>query len=142
MFLAGLRVHRGAHVLPPLLPFVALLAAACAGPQSGMAPPPPTVFSASATTAMFTAGYGNIQEYFIDPVYLSEVARRGLSGLKALDSDLTVEREPGGAVRLVHGSRLLGRYAAPRDDDAIAWGQLTANAIVAGRDGSDRKSVV
>ena len=136
MFLAGLRAHGGAHVLFPLLPFVALLAAACAGPQSGMAPPPPTMFSASATTAMFAAGYGNIQEYFIDRVYLSEIARRGLSGLKALDPDLSVEREPSGAVRLVHGTRILGRYTAPRDDDAVAWGQLTANAIVAGRDGS------
>lgn len=133
---AGLRAPSGAHVFRLLPLFAALLAAACAGPQAGMAPPPPTVFSASATTAMFTAGYGNIQEYFIDPVQLSEVAQRGLNGLKSLDPNLSVEREPGGAVRLVHGDTILGRYAAPRDDDPAAWGQLTASAIVAGRDGS------
>jgi carboxyl-terminal processing protease len=136
MFLVRFRALIRARLLRLLAPLAALLAAACAGPYAGMAPPPSTTFTQSAATQMFTAGYDNIQEYFIEPVKLSDVATRGLNGLKAIEPGLVVEREPGGVVRLALDATVLGRFAMPREDDPLAWGQLTANAVVAGRDGS------
>jgi len=132
----GFCAQRGAPCMSRFAPLALLLVAACAGSNGALAPPPPTAFSSVATTEMFLAGYDSIQEYFIDPVKLSDVTTKGLNGLKSLEPSLAVERRSN-LIEVAVGSSVVGTFPAPREDDTTAWARLTTSAIVAGRDSSN-----
>ncbi len=87
---------------------------------------------AGTARAMYVAGFENIESVYIDPVATDEVAMAGLGALSAIDPALTVQRRDSRLAVLVNG-RLASTFPTPADDDATAWGVLTARAVDAAR---------
>ena len=81
---------------------------------------------------LFSVGYRDISDIYIDDVTVAELALAGLNNLSTLDPELTVARD-GRQVRLTVDGQLAGSFAAPSFRDADAWGALTADAVDLGR---------
>lgn len=113
---------------------LALLAGAAACSQT---PPPAAEAVAEASPVpvradVFSVGYANISERYLEPVSIGSAALEGLKGLGAIDPAITVERDLS-AVRLAASGKVLATLPVPGDDDAEGWALLTARASDMGR---------
>lgn len=118
MFHHGRLLHRVCAV-------VGLLAV---GGCAAFDPPGSGPFQEQAARDVFFTSYENIAEYYIEDVKLSDVALRGLQGLKALDPGIVVTRQ-GDALSIGTSARAFATLPTPLDDDPASWAALTAHAV-------------
>lgn len=106
------------------------LAACAQAPSQAVvaAEPPPT----PVRPEVFSVGYTNIFDRYLEPVSIGSAAVEGLKGLGAIDPAITVERDLD-AVKLAAAGKLLATLPAPGDDDTEGWAMLTAKVSDAGR---------
>lgn len=112
---------------------VLMLTNSCAGP-SQMAEPPRD-FLARDAARIFTAGYDNIGEYYLDPVDMRSLAVHGMQGLSQLDPNFAVTPLQD-RLQLTVGRAVIGEFPVPQENDSVRWGMLTAAVILAGRSSS------
>ena len=105
----------------------------CAGPSE--LAEQPREFQARDAAEVFTAGYDNIREYYLEPVEIGSVALHGMQGLNGLDAAVSVAGSDD-KVQLSVGRAVIGEFPAPRADDSVRWGMLTAAVVLAGRSSS------
>jgi carboxyl-terminal processing protease len=84
---------------------------------------------------MFTAGYEDIDQFYIQKEDLGNLAVGGLSALAALDQKLTVERKPD-KVDVLYSGQVIATFVVTDNFDADDWASLTAGALVAARKAS------
>lgn len=90
-------------------------------------------FPAQAVTETLSVGYGSIAEKYIDSVVVGDLAVEGMRGLGVIDPALTVRRDADQVI-LIHDAGEVARFAAPSDDDAGGWADLTVRLSQAARD--------
>ncbi len=81
---------------------------------------------------LFTIGYQDITDIYIDEVDASNLALAGLGNLTSLDPDVSIMESDGWVTLSVDG-KPAGSFTAPDSVDAEGWGHLTASALKAGR---------
>ena len=107
---------------------LALLLAAC---TSG-AVEDPEAYDALRATRLFSVGYQDISDVYIEEVDIPELALAGIEGLRSLDPELRIERKQQ-RVTLVREGGPAESLDLPEREDAGDWGALTASAIATGR---------
>lgn len=113
-----------------LIVLVTLIVAACA-PQR----PPQTSdddYPLPAAKEVFTAGYESIVERYIEIVAPGQFAMEGLHGLGSIDPAITIETDESDIIVKFSGT-VADRIAAPADDDAEGWAELTVHITALGR---------
>ena len=81
---------------------------------------------------VFSAGFKNVSERYIEPVDLRDVAVSGLNSMLAMDPDLDISDE-GAAIQLRVGNIATAQWPAPRNGDPDDWGRLVAEVLDAAR---------
>lgn len=109
---------------------LALLASGCARLPNPFAPD-------TSAARVFTVGYENLSDRYIEAVIPADLAIAGLSNLSAVDETVSVRRE-GGMVRLQVNGETVFSQKSPPPDDAHGWGALTANALAEARNASEQ----
>ncbi|MBT6119364.1 MAG: hypothetical protein HOH66_15985, partial [Rhodospirillaceae bacterium] len=90
-----------------------------------------TSFEADAKL-VFSKGYGDIAERYIEDVPVGDIAFDGLGGMTEIDSAVLVRRD-GGMIRLVNAAGPIDSFTAPGPRDVAGWARLTSAALSAGR---------
>ncbi len=111
-----------------LAAFLAVLALGACAPSH---PTSPDSF-VSVADGVIGAGYTNIDERYIEPLKMSDVALSGMQGIRLIDPQLSVARD-GDRIRLSDGERAVQDFDLPRDESPEAWADLTARVVQAGR---------
>lgn len=137
--------HRLARTLRFALPLLlAFLTTSCGGGlmgDSGAASRQPgdasdAGFPRGPARQVFQTGFKHINELFVEPVSISQVALHGLQGLKTLDPAVVVDRQ-GDQLRIAVGPTMLS-YKTPADNDVRGWAVLTVEALESGREMSQK----
>ncbi|MDX1402094.1 MAG: S41 family peptidase [Kiloniellales bacterium] len=81
---------------------------------------------------VFSVGYEDITNIYIDDVRISELALAGIDGLGALDPAFSAGQE-GDALNLYMDNVRAEQIALPSGEDADDWGEFTAKAVTASR---------
>ncbi len=89
----------------------------------------------SLANRLFTDGYQDIADIYIEEVVAADLAMAGLDNLSSLDPDISVTRQNNRVILMV-ADRPVGNFTAPDDQDAAAWGDLTASTLRMGRNHS------
>lgn len=84
---------------------------------------------------IFSKGYGDIAERYIEDVPVGDIAFDGLSGLSDIDPSVQIRRD-GDNVQLANAAGPIQSFAAPGPRDVGGWAQLTSAALSAGRGAS------
>jgi carboxyl-terminal processing protease len=87
-------------------------------------------------TRVFSTGYQDVVDVYIEDVVAPDLAIAGLDGLSRIDPDVSVsyhERR----LRLQIDGNATNEFDAPRPNDMDGWGRLTAQAIEAVRQDSE-----
>lgn len=92
----------------------------------------PQAYDLGRATEMFSAGYHDIFDIFIDERQVSDLAMAGLGGLARIDPTVEIKRI-GSLVAIEIDGISAGRYIAPEPQDAEGWAEVTASALDAGR---------
>ncbi len=108
---------------------LAFLAGGCAKLPSPFAPD-------TSAARVFTVGYENLADRYIETVIPADMAIKGLSNLSTIDETLSVRIEKG-HVGLMFGEETVFIHKAPADNDSYGWGVLTADALAVARNSSD-----
>lgn len=93
---------------------------------------PDQSFSDAEVERVYTVGYRNIHERYIDPINVRQLALNAIEGLGRIDRNLTVvttEKE----VELRTEGQIRAHYWLPDENDAEGWADLTTNLIETGR---------
>ena len=88
---------------------------------------------------LFSTGYQDIADIYIDEVTAANLALAGLGNLTSLYPDVSVTQS-GNWVTLSVDGRPAGSFSAPDGLDAEGWGELTASALRIGRGRSPEMS--
>jgi carboxyl-terminal processing protease len=123
---------------------LALITTSCGGGNIGGAgsnarqggEPSDAGFPRGPARQVFQTGFKHINELFVEPVAISQVALHGLQGLKTLDPDFVVDRT-GDQLRVSVGPTYLA-YKTPADNDIRGWAVLTVEALESGREMSPK----
>jgi len=97
---------------------------ACAAQDTGA----PAERDLSRATRLFSVGFQDITDIYIDDVSVSNLALAGLGNLSMLEPDITVKNDIG-QVSVSFGNQTAGIFNAPQTFDAEGWGNLTATAL-------------
>lgn len=81
---------------------------------------------------LFSVGYRNLSERYIEAIDLGQVTLAGLGRLQRFDSSLGVAA-PGDAITVTASKAAAGHWPAPGDGDVDGWARLTADAVEAVR---------
>ncbi len=108
------------------------MAAAVLFALGGCARSPEDGWSAVSAERVFSAGYGNLAERYLEPVDLGRVAINGLSRLTTVDPGLRVERRAE-RVRLIHRDTPVAEAPLGGPGDADGWARLTGEFLDAAR---------
>lgn len=109
-----------------------LFLAACASQDSSRI----TAYDDNRAQRVFTEGYEDISEIYIERVQIADLATAGLDGLASIEPALSLDREDN-LLTLYYNGVQAGQFEAPEDRDVSAWGEVTASVISVGRDKSD-----
>lgn len=90
----------------------------------------------SGAERLFGAGYGDVEDIYIQDVPIDALAIDGLNGLSTVDAEISVTRD-GSWVEIDRSGVQLGRLPAPAPSDAEGWGAITAAVIGLARERSD-----
>ena len=102
---------------------MALLAAACVASQEDS-----QAFSPTNATRLFSTGYKDINEVYIDEVSMPDLVVSGLAKLSGIDPKFSIVRQDSTVTVAVDGT-IAQSFPAPRQEDIDAWGDLTAAAL-------------
>lgn len=108
---------------------VAFLIVACAAQDTGT----PATRDLSQATRLFSVGFQDITDIYIDDVSVSDLAIAGLGNLSAVEPGIAVKNDTG-RVSVSFGDQTAGIFNAPQKFDAEGWGNLTASALQVVRD--------
>ncbi len=108
--------------------FAAFFVVACSTQDSVSAPKA----ELNAAPRLFSVGYRDIADIYIQDVAPADLAVAGLNSLTSIDSEVTVTRD-GGWILLEIGGDKAASLSVPAQSDAEAWGELTAAALDLGR---------
>ena len=107
---------------------LALVLTACASDQAQ----DPYAYDQTRASRVFTDGYQHIADIYIEQLAMVDLAQAGLNGLSELDPELSIVAE-GGAISVHYRGRPISYFPVPGEEDARAWGALTASAVESGR---------
>ena len=105
---------------------VALLAAACVASQEQ-----PAGYSSVKATRLFSTGYKDIHEVYIEEVSMPDLVVSGLSKLSSIDPAFAVQQGEGALTVTVNGGASQ-TFIVPEQGDVTGWGDLTAAALGVG----------
>ena len=103
---------------------MALLAAACVSGQESE----PTNYSATKTMRLFSTGYNDISDVYIEEVSVPDLVLAGLSELSSVDPQFTVARS-GETFTIAINGQPTQTFLVPEASDVDGWGDLTATAL-------------
>jgi len=105
---------------------VLIVVAACAAPYT---PPPPLIRAdRDDMLEVFSAGYRNITEKYIDVVSTESIAVSGLRGIASIDPAIRIEKQ-GNEVILTYAGNYVFQTAAPKSSDIVGWSMATLDMI-------------
>ncbi len=107
---------------------LALLLAACASQDSS----PNGEYSHASAKRLFSMGYEDISNMYIESVQISDLAVAGLDSLASIDPALSLERGQSSLTLYVNGVEA-GHFSTPSSQDSSAWGKVTAEVLTTGR---------
>ena len=107
---------------------LALVVTACAADQVQ----DPYGYDRARASRVFSDGYQDISEIYIEKLEIPDLAQAGMDGLAELDSELSF-RPDGDAIDLSYHRHLINRLPVPDREDAEAWGELTADVVESSR---------
>ncbi len=107
---------------------VAFAVVACAAQDTVI----PVGYDQARAKRLFSVGYKDITNIYIDRVDISDLAVAGIGSLASIDPGIAVKSDNGFVTVSVNGTDA-GHFAQPRTMDAEGWGQITAAAISASR---------
>jgi carboxyl-terminal processing protease len=113
---------------------VAFLMVACAAQDTGA----PAARDLSQATRLFSVGFQDITDIYIDDISVSDLALAGLGNLSAIEPDIAVKNDIG-RVSVSFGNQPAGIFQAPQKFDAEGWGNLTATALTVVRNHAGNK---
>ncbi len=111
---------------------LAFLMVACASQDSA----PPLGYDEARAERLFSTGYQDVSDIFIEEVSVSQLAIAGMGSLASIDPAIGVERD-GDLLRVSVDGTSMASYPMPDPNDAKGWGALTAATISASRYHSD-----
>ena len=99
----------------------------------------PGYFSAHDTSPrrLFSVGYKNLSERYIEPLDLGELSLAGLDRLSDVDPDMRVAAS-GGNITLIRAGETVGEWRSPGKKDASGWADLMSQALTRARAVSDK----
>ncbi len=109
-----------------------LLAAACAGPREHARSDSPHAMPPSAAR-FFATTYDQVNEKYVQPLPMADIAMAGIGNLRKLDLALAVAQH-GEQVEMLYDGNTLGNFEIPRRQDGASWSQLTLAMIEKGRE--------
>ncbi len=101
---------------------------ACASQDSTV----PVGYDQARAERLFSTGYQNVSDIYIEAVPVEDLAIAGLNSLASIDPAIGVE-PVGNRLRVNIDGRQMASYPMPDPNDAQAWGALTAAVISASR---------
>ncbi len=107
---------------------LAFLMVACASQDST----PPLGYDEARAERLFSIGYQDVSDIFIEEVSVSQLAIAGMGSLASIDPAIGVEQD-GELLRFSVDGTSMASYPMPDPNDAKGWGALTAAAISASR---------
>ncbi|WP_299626763.1 S41 family peptidase [Pelagibius sp.] len=107
---------------------MAFLMVACASQDST----PPLGYDEARAERLFSRGYQDVSDIFIEDVAISQLAIAGMGSLASIDPAIGVEQD-GDRLKVSVDGTSMASYPMPAPNDAKAWGALTAAAISASR---------
>ena len=107
---------------------LAFLMVACASQDST----PPAGYDEARAERLFSVGYQDVSDIFIEEVPVAQLAIAGMGSLASIDPAIGVEQD-GQLLRFSVDGTQMASYPMPDANDAKAWGALTAAAINASR---------
>ncbi|TDI65690.1 MAG: PDZ domain-containing protein [Alphaproteobacteria bacterium] len=84
---------------------------------------------------VFATGYANIQDKYIDPVNIADIAFEGIENLDDIDPNLQITKSQN-IVHLANGDAPGADIAMPEGRDPHSWARFTTRTIVAARNDS------
>lgn len=93
-------------------------------------------FSRPAAREVFSVGFSNIAERYIDPMPVSEFVVEGLKGLGSIDPEISIEKNDD-FITMQIGEESIGTFDPPDDQDIQGWVNLTVDASTLARKYSD-----
>lgn len=78
---------------------------------------------------MLEVAFEEVNDIYIDPVAMRDLAYAGLGGLRRIAPDLSLLAQDG-AIHAIAGGRTLGRLVAPASDDPGRWAAATAELVI------------
>src|SRR3546814_624583 len=107
---------------------LAFLMVACASQDSTA----PLGYDEARAKHLFSEGYQDVSDIYIEEVAVSDLAVAGLSSLASIDPAISI-RSGGDRLSVSIDGRLMASYPEPDTMDAQGWGALTASVISAAR---------
>ncbi|MEO3429687.1 S41 family peptidase [Pelagibius sp. CAU 1746] len=107
---------------------MAFLMVACASQDSTVQ----VGYNEARAERLFTAGYGNVSDIYIDEVPVQDLAVAGMQSLASIDPALGVQLE-GERLRVSYDGQAMASFPLAAPDDAESWGALTAAVISVSR---------
>lgn len=101
--------------------------------------PVPTAFAMDAGAEVFAIGYEGIADLYVEAVPTQSMALAALDGVAALDPAVSFVRR-GESLIVTDDGTPFAKFTVPSDDSPQDWARLTAAAIAAARDRSERLS--
>lgn len=103
---------------------IAFLMVACAAQDTGT----PAQRDLSQATRLFSVGFQDIADIYIEDVSVSDLAIAGLENLSTLEPDIAIKSDVT-RVSVSFGDKTAGVFNAPQKFDAEGWGTLTASTL-------------
>ena len=107
---------------------IALLLAGCAARDVAVS----NTYEGDRASRLFTAGYQDVSDIYIEDVSLAELALAGMENLSAIDPEVKIVRRERGLTLTVRG-RDTHNFPLPNRGDPDSWADVTAETINVGR---------
>ncbi|MBV9014137.1 MAG: S41 family peptidase [Alphaproteobacteria bacterium] len=104
---------------------LALPLGACVGDDAGRS---------DATGQLFTRGFDEIADLYIEPTSTRKLALAGAARLARLDDKLAINERPGQVLAVSYAGREIAALPMPAEDDTQGWGDLVARMIEAAKE--------
>jgi carboxyl-terminal processing protease len=101
---------------------------ACASQDSSA----PIGYDEARAKHLFTSGYQDVADIYIEKVAVADLAVAGLSSLASIDPAVGIRSE-NDRLTVSINDRMMASYPEPEDGDAEGWGTLTASVIATTR---------